>query len=383
MATVSRQSTFWAVFALGLNTFTQDGGKVLGFPAEYSRALRLSPIVCIVDTLGVLSSVAFFCYRSRSFKDGFTLAARHRCLTEDDPAEPRLERTWWFRFSVFAFGALPQAVKVLAMGGIPLTEVWGMAYLVSFLVLEGLDLLQPRQHRDDHTLETDVAVWNRCMMIPARLVVNIQLLCFLPELYLLLEGPDNSCDLSPPPRTFDAGIARDLLVIGAIGLACWVWMILPPLVLYGAYFFVAGPINLLFERTLSPLLGDYVEVSQMCLFLPVATAYLVGLGILLDRLKNPPRCPLREFLIMSREFLLVTAAVPMLLTFFVWVFICHETASKVRLFRKLFGLKRYGRKQDSMPLLFAAGNIVGIICYYMYIYDPSSTYKPPWTQNLG
>lgn len=125
MATVSRQSAFWAVVALGLNTFTQPGGKVLGFPAEYSRALRLSPVVCIIDTLGVLFSVAFFCYKTRSFKDGFSLAARYRCFVEDDPAEPKVERTWWFRFSVFALGALPQAMKILDMGGIPLTKNMG------------------------------------------------------------------------------------------------------------------------------------------------------------------------------------------------------------------------------------------------------------------
>ena len=185
MATVSRQSAFWAVVALGLNTFTQDGGKVLGFPAAYSRALRLSPIVCIVDTLGVLLSVAFFCYKTRSIKHGLTLAARYQGLTEDDPAEPKLERTWWFRFSVFALGALPQAVKILGMGGILVTKIWGMAYLVSFLVLEGLDLLRPRQRRDYYALEPYATVLDTYIWLPGYLAVLTQHAWLLLHLFLI------------------------------------------------------------------------------------------------------------------------------------------------------------------------------------------------------
>ena len=185
MATVSRQSAFWAIVGLGVNTFAQDGGKVLGFTAEWSRALRLSPIVCIIDTLSVLFSIAFFSYKSRSLKDGITLAARYRCLTEDDSAEPKLERTWWFRFTLFGLGALPQAVKLLALGGTPLTKTWGMAYLVSFLVLEGLDLLQTRQREDEHTLETNFKAMDNYISFPSYLAVYIQGVLFLPEVYLI------------------------------------------------------------------------------------------------------------------------------------------------------------------------------------------------------
>ena len=37
----------------------------------------------------------------------------------------------------------------MAMKGIPLTQIWGIAYLLSFLMLEGLDLLTPRKERDN------------------------------------------------------------------------------------------------------------------------------------------------------------------------------------------------------------------------------------------
>ena len=308
MATVSRQSAFWAVVALGLNTFVQPGGKVLDFPAEYSRALRLSPIVCIIDTLGVLYSVAFFSCRTGSFKDGFTLAARYRCLTEDDPAEPKLEGTWWFRFSIFAFGALPQAVKLLAMGGVPLTKIWGMAYLVSFLVLEGFDLLQPRERRDDHLLETNVKVLNMKNWLPGYYAVVIQLFCFDMEPMFIPSGLDSKCDSvrgnSPPQPEFGK-------VMGVLyRTACLALVVVPP-----------------------------------CIIIIVST---------------------------------VTAA--LLLTFLAWAILCQETAFKFRWFRELFGVISSKRGKTSISLLFAAGNIASVFCYYMFIYDPSSTYKPPWTE---
>lgn len=352
MATVSRQSAFWAVVALGLNTFTQSGAKVLGFPAEDSRALRLSPIVCIADALGVVSSVAFFCYRSRSFKDGFTLAARYRGLTEDDPAEPRLERTWWFRLSVFALGALPQTVKILAMSGIPLTKFWGMAYLLSFLVLEGLDLLQPRQHTDYHALEPDVAVLDRYMWLLGFLAVFIQCHCGVVEMFLMPSASDIRCGLEP-----GGGMA-------VIIESCSVLVMVAPFVLVRA----AYP---LFERTIRQLLGDLVEMIQISLSISETTAYLVGLDTLFRRLSS---CgPYLRFLGLMKLIALFHLSF-----FLVWIW--YEAALQARWSREFFGLKR---REGFIPLLFAAWTIASIICYYMFIYDPSNTYKPPWTENLG
>ena len=366
MATVSRQSAFWAIVGLGVNTFAQDGGKVLGFPAEWSRALRLSPIVCIVDTLGVLFSIAFFSYKAGSVKEGFTLAARYRCLTEDDPAEPRLERTWWFRFLLFALGALLQAVKLLGMGGIPLTKIWGMAYLVSFLVLEGLDLLQPRQHGDDHALEMSVAVLDTCISVPSYLAVYLQGTCFMIEVYLIPQlNLGYMCDMEPssslPLPDLSNTMNKSISIITLTPY--WLLVLLSPFVIKWA-------INLHYERAFRPSGRDDLEVFQMFLVLPMATTG-VGLGILFN--DREQTCPSA----------VETAALALLLTFCVWVFICTETAFKVRWFRKLFGLKHHERGEGSFPLLFTAGNIAGIICYYMYIYDPSSTYKPPWTDYLG
>ena len=366
MATVSRQSAFWAIVGLGVNTFAQDGGKVLGFTAEWSRALRLSPIVCIIDTLSVLFSIAFFSYKSRSLKDGITLAARYRCLTEDDSAEPKLERTWWFRFTLFGLGALPQAVKLLALGGTPLTKTWGMAYLVSFLVLEGLDLLQTRQREDEHTLETNFKAMDNYISFPSYLAVYIQGVLFLPEVYLIpLAYLGYRCDmefsssLSPPNLGNTMKKAISIIALTPY----WSLVLLSPFVIKWA-------INLHYERAVRSSGSDDLEVFQMFLLLPMAVTG-IGLNILFNG----------QAQICSSA--VETAALAFLMTFCVWVFLCAETASKVRWFRRLFGLKHRERAEGSFPLVFTAGNIAALNCYYFYIYDPSSTYKPPWTEYLG
>ena len=386
MATVSRQSAFWAVVALGLNTFTQDGGKVLGFPAEYSRALRLSPIVCIVDTLGILFSVAFFCYKTRSIKHGFELAARYRGLTEEERAEPRLERTWRFRLSVFAFGALPQAVKILGMGGVPLTKMWGMAYLVSFLVLEGLDFLQPRQQGDYYALEPYAAVLDKHVWLHGLLAVLTQYFCLLPQLYLIPSRFDFKCYLerssfSPPPDLDE--VAYALITFNRV-IACFALAIL--IVLVTAYLFVTKPAIHHFERAPTPLLRDLVERTEILFLLVTFIQASVMIIIMLQVLI--PGEPICAFIpiwaqMVAISLLLMFAGLPFMFNIAFEHRWFPGTFGLIRGTPNLYDLRRSERGERSFYPLFAILSFANIICYYTCIYHPSSTYKPPWTEYLG
>ena len=367
MATVSRQSAFWAVVALGLNTFTQDGGKVLGFPAEYSRALRLSPIVCIVDTLGVLFSVAFFSYRTRSFRNGLTLAARYRGLTEEERAEPRLERTWWFRLVLFCPLALSQVLKILGMSGIPITKTWGMAYLVSFLIIEGLELAQPAQHGDYHALEPYAAVMDKHVRWHGFLAVLTQHCCLLVQLLLIPLRLHSECDV-------ERGRVRNALVI--VGLvACYALVV--PTLLIAAY--------LVSKRFTfrAPFLGVVMEVTQIMLW---SMACSCPLSLIVVSYTGEPRCAFSPVLvqILAISLLLTSIMLPFLLDDVAyenqWF---RQTPFLIRRFRELFGLKRSERGNHNFFLLFAALSVESIMYYYLYIYNPSKTYKPPWTEYLG
>ena len=87
-----------------------------------------------------------------------------------------------YGFSVFAFSALPQALKTMAVRGIPLTQMWGMAYLLSFLMLEGLDLFTPRNERDNASSKYCETFSNSSLVLFLGRVAIVSQIVFLWEL---------------------------------------------------------------------------------------------------------------------------------------------------------------------------------------------------------
>lgn len=242
-----------------------------------------------------------------------------------------------------------------------------MAYLVSFLVLEGLDLLQPRQHRDYHALEMDVEeVLDGYLRLPGSLAVFTQHLCFLLQLCLSPSKLDLTCDM-------ERGNCAHMIIIGHLAIV----------VLATAYLLVVKHIGRRLMRNVAPLLGDLVEWGQIAFWL-VAVCYY-SLMILMS-ISMEPTISFRAVLVQMVWMILflTSAALP---------FALDEKTFENRWFRGLLGLIRWFRELSGLKIsekgdrhfsiLFATPNIPSIICYYMCIYDPSSTYKPPWTEYLG
>ena len=152
--TVSAQSAFWAVIALALNSFTQPVGTICHI--SDSPALRLSPILSSINAASALVEVAcLVLWWGLPIRKAarLVLRARHPIL---GLASPRVsgnaireradighspDRTWWFRLLVFVFGALPQAIKLSGLRGITVVHYLGGTYFLSFLIIEGLDLV--------------------------------------------------------------------------------------------------------------------------------------------------------------------------------------------------------------------------------------------------
>lgn len=124
---------------------TQPSGRVLQFPAHSRTYLRISPIICGLDALAVL--VRLFAYLWTKFCNSLPHAAARalyfRRRTRDSQTHPgtpegvqALESLTTVRFLLLVFGALPQVVKVAAMGGVHWTKVWSGLYFASFVILE-------------------------------------------------------------------------------------------------------------------------------------------------------------------------------------------------------------------------------------------------------
>ncbi|KAI9775363.1 MAG: hypothetical protein M1839_001279 [Geoglossum umbratile] len=100
--------------------------------------MRSSPIVCLVDATEVLSLLAYYTLRGNWPREAAQLVARYRFQDLDEAADEfaSVGRNRYVRLTVFVLGALPQAVKLCAMTGVPWTKAWGAMYLVSFGVVE-------------------------------------------------------------------------------------------------------------------------------------------------------------------------------------------------------------------------------------------------------
>lgn len=98
----------------------QPSGMVLGlFPSKHGFVLRSSPILCVLDTLYMVSRVTF---------DSISLNVMElRFRDTGDRAEEcslaSLQKNTPFQLIAFVFGVLPQVVKLYAVSGV-LTTQW-------------------------------------------------------------------------------------------------------------------------------------------------------------------------------------------------------------------------------------------------------------------
>ena len=140
------QSALWALVPIALNTMTQPSGRFREFPSPWSFVVRSSPIFCAFATLDSLWSVVEFFLRNGSLKGALRNFVAERFSGSPDDAEgsfASLRKNTIFRIGLFVIGALPQIVKIFATKGIPLTQVACAAYLSTFVVDEVLLALAP------------------------------------------------------------------------------------------------------------------------------------------------------------------------------------------------------------------------------------------------
>ncbi|PVH89500.1 hypothetical protein DL98DRAFT_102290 [Cadophora sp. DSE1049] len=148
------QTIFWTLVPLAISSMSQPGGRICGLPSRYRTYLRCSPLLCAADTLSiVINLTVLYFYQKQYFSEAvaITLQARLNNDTEEESTEmdvmdesnniegvQSLENMTWLRWLWFVLGTLPPAIKLLAMGGIPWEQAWGLMFLTSWTVNEGL-----------------------------------------------------------------------------------------------------------------------------------------------------------------------------------------------------------------------------------------------------
>jgi hypothetical protein len=183
---------FWTLMPLAVNSMAQPGRRICGLPNRYRTYLRCSPLLCAADSVSIIMRLAVSTtYHCQSFSEAvgmllherfnsddlaeeFLEAVRKRfsdddlaedrsdqplpleelglrldddlsgdsvdLRSDDDQAEsvPSLEKMTWLRWLWFTLGTLPSAIKLMSMKGVPWEQAWGMMFLSSWVLNEGL-----------------------------------------------------------------------------------------------------------------------------------------------------------------------------------------------------------------------------------------------------
>ncbi|KAH7400133.1 hypothetical protein BKA64DRAFT_707818 [Cadophora sp. MPI-SDFR-AT-0126] len=148
------QTIFWTLVPLAISSMSQPGGRISGLPSRYRTYLRCSPVLCAADTLSIFTNLTTLCfYQKYSFTEAvaITLQARLNNDLQEEATEmdvideyneiegiQSLENMTWLRWLWFILGTLPPAIKFLAMGGILWEQAWGLMFLTSWTINEGL-----------------------------------------------------------------------------------------------------------------------------------------------------------------------------------------------------------------------------------------------------
>lgn len=118
---------------------TQPSGIILACPSKYGFILRSSPIVCVLDTIQLVFSIAKECCLLKSPRAAITKVAVYRFRDANEAEEGslgKLQKNTTVRWIIFLIGAVPQIIKLYAMSGVPITKMWSSMYLSSFVVIE-------------------------------------------------------------------------------------------------------------------------------------------------------------------------------------------------------------------------------------------------------
>ena len=343
MSTASAPSRFWGVVAIALNSVLQPAGQICG--GTESPALRLSPPFQIANAISLIyHSVRLSFAVGLPFRTALGVISDRARLYEKRSGKKEPERHFYFRLSVFVFGALPTLVKALAIQGDRVSSLLVLGYFVPFLVLESIELLREKPNierlaealRMPEKMNTDVIIF-RLMMDFLALALHIELCLQALSLALM----KSIFEATPSKMN---GIIRGFSPIVAITIpiSLKVYEKAPkdkrsPLVILILF---VGSVLLLLKTTLESInmWGRWFEIATTILSIAFFTTGTLAHLLVYLRFTSTKLCQLFS------------------------------------------GEDRHTRK--FMEQWIALWTVACIILYYGYLYDASGTYKPAWTEWL-
>ncbi|KAL8706894.1 MAG: hypothetical protein Q9225_007898 [Loekoesia sp. 1 TL-2023] len=330
----------WALLPIAFNSMTQPAGSIArGVTAEQSFYLRVSPILCAVDALAVLSQFTHLAIKFRNPRFALSCVSRAKFQNSSDAGSTRnqlqtLQENDVFRVILFMFGVLPQILKLYACKGIPGSQALASLYIAYWLVLELLVII-PTRHgfldsSEARSSEEQTYINITTFLIPPICYVQILFLDIM-ALYLLLPTLYKVQELQQPSPSLPKHLAA--------------------IIIYGCCYFF-----LYLLRPIAPFEHHYkwvieaVDIVYYALVLYVVTD---------ERVASKAEA--------------------------VWL-----GSLKLGHFFSMVGLTGHGNAESfftkypwpgSIPFFFM--QVVTAVGYYGIKYDPTGTSKPAWTGYLG
>jgi hypothetical protein len=286
----------------------------------FNQVMKLSPIVCALDTLSLLLELSYrrICTTS-TLRQAAALTWRTRF---SDGNRPMSKLPLWLHVIVFGLGALPQVLKLLACRGIHFSQAWAVLWTTSFITFELVAIAAATTengHRSTFVDDDQLArlKYYRQSLVRFGILIHTLFLLFV-DLAIQKQLSDDATRYSfPLPGPF---LIYKLFGANLLFLGC------PLLLLNNRHMILAGLVMMLGRNLLLTISGN---MSEMNSFFPVLA---VAIGIL------------------------------------------------TLLFSKLIGPK----KGEGILLLWTTLEMITIPwVYYCFLYDSKGTSKPIWTEQLG
>ena len=341
--TVSWQSAFWAIIPIALNSMTQPAGSVFDYHGrDQCFALRSSPIVCASDAVFFLYCLIRQTVLVGSPHEALKLVVQHRYRNEDREGQTsaaKLQQNFMFRLALFALGALPQVVKILSIRGTPLTTTMGLLYFVSFLILEVSVCFAPRSADGRHLRQIEDLSTH-----PGHATVERRLDTAIVSINSILQ-------------TIPLGSAV-YQIAKAIGARTWPYVL-------GLCFIALAPIV-----DSCWLSNEKATMLQVMILVPNILSIFLSCCLLLPVGEAARSAESKSYLGLCIMVVIVVVA--------------GVLTNQIYWTKALVGKEMQTKQADaSLGSLCVLWTLGTALLYYVFVYDPTGTYKPEWVNQLG
>lgn len=350
---VSWQSAFWMLVTLALIAMTSNSTADDFLPRSKLSWARSSPLVALADFLVVLTWTVTGWLQGIAFWPAISLANDLLEMPVED-VENLNYGVLSTNFVLLLLGPVPQAIKLIGIRGVPLSQALGSMYIAAYLVSALVVICTlPRSGRMANTrqCQLDSDVVDQLRMI-SRWIVGTAIFLQV-GLWIGVCTVFRSHFMDPVEplvvSMYGLGVPGGILISGNG---------------YGSYPFYTG---LLFVLAVAGLVVQVKRHEDNIEAMPAYAAYLYLGGIIESTYVLAGAFSWCMFLLCILDIALSSLV---------------ERVRKVRS-KKSEKRRPFYEFLNFAPVAFAIANLTIGLVYYRYLYDSSGTSTPAWTHMLG